>query len=372
VEERAMQKRTSDRALRLAAALSFAALPPALAAQDTPADRLAAKVDRIFRPYARADGPGAVVLVGRGDQILLQRAYGQADLERGVPLAVDSVLDIGSTSKQFTAACVLLLAGEGKLSITDPVRKHVPELPACCDAVTVRHLLLHTSGIPDYIGLLVKAGAEIEDRTNADDAMDGLERVAALLFAPGHKWEYSNSNYFLLAEIVERAAHRPLAEFAAERIFEPLGMASTHVHADATQLVSRRALSYTRGRPGTWRWCFSNWEQTGDGAVFTTVGDLFRWSRNFTTGAVGGEKLLQAMAARGSLDDGTTIDYGMGLLFSEEKGEKTVSHSGAWAGYRADLLRIPERDLVVICLANRDDVNPSGLCLRVAAAARDL
>ena len=331
---------------------------------------LEAKVDRIFRSFAKPDAPGAVVLVGRGAEIVLQRAYGAADLERKVPLATDSVLDIGSTSKQFTAACLLLLEQDGKLALADPVKKHVAELPACFDPVTLRHLMLHTSGIPDYIGLLANGGADLEDRTTADEAMAALAKVQALDFPTGTKWEYSNSNYFLLSEVVERAGKVPLADFARDRIFVPLGLASTHVHTDCTELVPNRAFSYTKGPRGRWRWNFSNWEQTGDGAVMTTVGDLFRWARNFTDGKVGGPKLLAAMATPGTLDDGSAIDYGAGLVFAKSDGRAMVSHGGAWAGYRAELLRVPAEDLVVVCLCNRDDSNPSDLCQRVARAAR--
>ena len=332
---------------------------------------LETKVDDIFKPFSKPDAPGAVVLIARGEQVVLQRAYGSADLERSVPLSVDSVLDIGSTSKQFTAACALMLVGEKKLELEDPVKKHVSELPACCDAVTVRHLLLHTSGIPDYIGLMMKEGFDLEDRTTAEDALAALKRVDALLFAAGSKWEYSNSNYFLLSEVFERVAKQPLAEFAAEKIFEPLRMANTHIHDDSRRLVPNRALSYSKGKRGAWVWNFSNWEQTGDGAVFTTVGDLLRWARNYTTGTVGGEALLKSMSTPGALDDGTALQYGMGLMFTEEKGERIVSHGGAWAAYRAELVRVPERDLTVICLANRDDMNPSVLCRRIVAATRD-
>jgi CubicO group peptidase (beta-lactamase class C family) len=343
---------------------------PLLAAQEPApaADTLADRVDRIFAA-CKPDAPGAVVLVARGDQILLQRAFGLADLERNVPLTVDSVLDIGSTSKQFTAAAVLLLAQQGKLALADAVKKHVPELPACCDAVTLRHLVLHTSGIPDYIGLMAKAGADVEDKTTAADALAALKKIDALVFAPGTKWAYSNSNYFLLSEIVERAGGQPLAEFAQERFFTPLAMASTHIHTDCTQIVKNRALSYSPRRGGGWRWNFSNWEQTGDGSVMTTVGDLLRWARNFETGAVGGKDLLEAMGKPGALDDGTAIDYGMGLRFTTEDGLAVVSHGGAWAGYRAELLRVPSERLVVVCLCNRDDLQPSRLARQVAKAA---
>lgn len=344
----------------------LALLAGAVAAQESPT--LAEQVERLFRAAAKPDAPGGVVSVTRGEQVLHRQAYGLADLERQVPLTVDSVLDIGSTSKQFTAACILMLEQDGKLSLADPVKKHVPELPACCDGITVRHLMLHTSGIPDYIGLMMAADHHQEDRTTADDALEALQLVAKLQFPFGSKWAYSNSNYFLLAVIAERAGGTSLAAQAHERIFAPLGMDATHVHVDCTQLVAKRALSYSRANQG-WKWNFSNWEQAGDGAVMTTVGDLMKWARNFGTGTVGGDALRAAMSKRGALDDGTALDYGAGLMFGDLDGTTCVSHGGAWAAYRAELLRVPSADLVVVCLCNRDDMNPMDLARKIAQAA---
>lgn len=346
--------------------VAFACFAVAAAAAQAP-ESLAVGVDRLLRA-AKEDAPGAVVLVARGDTVLHQKAYGCADLERRVPLQPKSVFDIGSTSKQFTAACLLLLQQEGKLALRDAAKKHIAELPACCAGVTLRHLMLHTSGIPDYIGLL--AGGEhkhdVEDKTTPDDALQAIAKVAQLEFAAGTKWAYSNSNYFLLSLVVERASGVSLAEFAQQRIFGPLGMASTHVHVDCTQLVPDRAFSFTRAAKGGWRWSFSNWEQAGDGAVMTTVGDLHKWSRNFTTGQVGGDALRAAMGEPGTLDDGSKIDYGAGLVFLDLEGTPAIAHSGAWASYRAELLRVPSADLVVVCLCNRDDLDPAGMARKIA------
>lgn len=342
---------------------SVVLLPSLAAAQQT--EPLATRVAGLFRAAGKPGAPGGAVLVARGGEVLLRAAWGLADLERAVPLTADSVFDIGSTSKQFTAACVLLLEQDGALRLVDPVRRYVPELPACTDPVTLRHLLLHTSGIPDYIGRMRAAGHDFEDRTTADDALQALAGVEALQFPAGSRWAYSNSNYFLLAEVVARVAGRPLAEIARERIFVPLGMTTSHVHTDCCALVPGRAFAYSRA-PGGWRWDFSNWEQTGDGAVFTTVGDLLRWSRNSITGTVGGEALRAAMAAPGALDDGTPIDYGMGVMFTEVEGRRAIAHGGAWAGYRAELLRVLEPDVVVACLCNRTDMEPSALARRIA------
>ena len=153
------------------------------------------QVDRLFRGSSRAGHPGAVVLVARGDEFLVAKGYGLADLERNVPLTEDSVLDIGSTSKQFTATCLLLLANDGDLKLDDSVRKHIKELPACCEPVTLRHMMLHTSGLPDYIGLLMAGGQHVENRTTMEDALESLLTIDKLDFAAGTGWAYSNSNY---------------------------------------------------------------------------------------------------------------------------------------------------------------------------------
>ncbi|MFY9341914.1 MAG: serine hydrolase domain-containing protein [Planctomycetota bacterium] len=340
-----------------------------VAAQE-PADSLADRIATLLRATQKPNAPGAVVLVQRGDKVLHERGHGMADLERAIALHPGSVLDIGSTSKQFTAASVLLLEQDRVLALADPVAKHVKEVPACCAKVTLRHLLLHTSGIPDYIGLMMRGDAphHIEDRTTADDALHALAEVPELDFAAGSKWAYSNSNYFLLATVVERASGTPLTEFAKKRIFEPLGMTKTHIHTDCTQLVPDRAFSYSRARSGGWRWNFSNWEQSGDGAVMTTVGDLAKWARNFGSGVVGGPELRTAMSKPGALDDGTALEYGAGLMFGDLEGTPCISHGGAWAAYRAELLRVPSADLVVVCLCNRDDLEPQALCRKIALA----
>ena len=355
----------------LGAAVAQSAAPPSPDQRVPPvlsgakASDLERQVDRMFRGCSRPGSPGAVVLVARDQRVLLQKAYGLADLERNVPLTVDSVLDIGSTSKQFTATCLLLAEQDGKLDLADEVREYVDELPACCNGVTLRHLMLHTSGVPDYIGLMLAGGAAVEDRTSNDDALAALAGIDRLDFAVGSQWQYSNSNYLLISQVVERATGLPLPEFAQTRIFDVLGMQNTHVHRDCTTLVPNRALSYSRGNGG-WRWNFSNWEQTGDGAVFTTVGDLLTWARNFEHGRLGGQQLLDRMSRPGHLDDGGEIAYGTGLIFERLGEHGVVSHGGAWAAYRAELLRIPALGITVVCLCNRDDINPSRLARRIA------
>lgn len=329
-------------------------------------EALNAKVDAIFSEYARADSPGCALGVFRDGRIVYAGGYGMANLELGVPIAPSTVFDLGSTSKQFTAACIVLLAQEGKLSLDDDIRKYLPELPDYGRVITVRHLIHHTSGIRDYLALMSLAGVDFDGVTTEEDALALIARQKELNFPPGEEHLYSNSGYFLLGVIVKRASGKSLARFAAERIFEPLGMKHTHFHDDHTRIVPGRATGYARRKEGGFRIAMSGFEQTGDGAVMSTVEDLLQWDRNFYEPKVGGTALIRQLLAPGTLNSGEKLNYAFGLTLGEHRGLKTVSHGGSWAGYRAELLRFPEQNLSVACLCNLAAANPGRLARQVA------
>jgi len=323
-------------------------------------------VDEVFAAYAKAGTPGCVVGVVRDSRLIFARGYGFANIEHDIPLTPKSVLDIGSTSKQFTAASILLLEQQGKLSINDDVRKFVPELPAYGPTVTILHLLNHTSGIRDYLTLMSVAGVNFDGVTTDDDALRIITRQKALNFPPGSEHLYSNSGYFLLSVIVKRASGKSLRQFAQEQIFAPLDMRETHFHDDHTLIVPRRASAYAPGPEGSFVIDMSGFEQTGDGAVYTTVEDLAKWDRNFYEPKVGGQALVDGLLRSGVLNDGKTIPYAAGLMNGTHKGLPAVSHGGSWAGYRAELIRFPEQRFSVICLCNRGDGNPGAKARQVA------
>ncbi|MGH7443605.1 MAG: serine hydrolase domain-containing protein, partial [Longimicrobiales bacterium] len=277
-----------------------------------------------------------------------------------------TVFDIGSTSKQFTAAALVLLANDGRLSLDDDVREYIPELPDYGSTLTIRHLLNHTSGLRDYIGLMTMAGTDIDDVTGDDEALAAIARQRALNFAPGAEWLYSNSGYFLASLIVKRVSGKSLPEFARVRIFEPLGMRSTLFRDDYRLVIHGRASAYAPSQDGTYAIDMSSWQQTGDGAVFTTVEDLLLWDRNFYEPRVGGQPLLSALQTRGTLTNGDTLSYALGLFIDEYRGARTVSHGGSWGGYRAELLRFPDEHFSVAVLCNLATTNPSALAERVA------
>jgi len=362
--------RNHSRALGAALAstlLGFATLP----AQRSPTDAdtsVHARVDAIFAQWDRTDSPGCALGVYRSGRIEYARGYGMANLELGVALSPQSVFDIGSTSKQFTAMSIMLLARDGKLSLDDDIRKYIPELPDYGKTITIRHLLTHTSGIRDYLTLWALAGVDDADLTTDQDALDLLSRQRELNFAPGDQWLYSNSGFFLASIIVKRVSGKTLARFAAARIFAPLGMAHTRFNDDHMSVIANRATGYApRDSGGGWATAMSNFEQTGDGAVQTSIEDMQRWDENFYTGTVGGAETLSQMQKTATLNDGRKQTYALGLMVDQYRGLHTVSHGGAWAGYRAELLRFPEQHLSVACLCNLARINPSQLARRVAA-----
>jgi CubicO group peptidase (beta-lactamase class C family) len=323
------------------------------------------RIDAVFADINPVDAPGCALGVYRDGKMLYARGYGLADLERRVPITPASVFDLGSTSKQFAAATIVLLAQEGKLSLDDDVRRFIPELPSYERPITIRHLLHHTSGIRDYLGLLRFAGFRYDDVTTPEDALQAISRQRALNFSPGDEHLYSNSGYFLLSIIVERVTDRSLRDEAHDRIFEPLGMHHTEYLGSYNDIVPNRAIGYAPADSG-FEADMPRWLQLGDGAVFTTVEDLLHWEDNSRTGRVGGTALRDTMLTRGVLTNGDTLSYALGLMHGTYRGLPTVHHGGSWGGYLAQLLRFPEQRYAVAVLCNRADVDPDALAHGVA------
>jgi CubicO group peptidase (beta-lactamase class C family) len=330
-------------------------------------DRTAAAVDEVFSDFTKGGSPGCAVAVYRNGRIVYSKGYGLANLEEDVPITPSSVFDIGSTSKQFTAASILLLEKQGKLSTNDDVRKYIPELPDYGQKITLLHLLNHTSGLRDYLTLMDLAGINTDSVTTDEDALQIVARQKALNFAPGSDWLYSNTGFFLLSVIVKRVSGKTLREFAAEDLFNPLGMTHTQYRDDHTALIANRAMAYDpKEKKDGYTLDVSYFEQTGDGAVHTSVEDLLKWDENFYSGQVGGKDFLAEIQEQGKLNSGKVLEYAKGLFIAEYRGLHTVSHGGAWGGYRAELLRFPEQHFSVACLCNRGDANPSRRTHQVA------
>jgi CubicO group peptidase (beta-lactamase class C family) len=326
-----------------------------------------AQIDAIMKPWTGKATPGCAVAVVQAGKVSFSKGYGMADLERGVAITPETVFDIASTSKQFTAATILMLAAAGKLKLDDPIRTYLPEIPALTKApVTIRHLLHHTGGLRDYTTLLGLAGTRNADVATVKEALAALARQRGVMFEPGARYEYSNTGYFLLAQIAERAGKRSLREQIGDQIFKPLAMTRSQILDDHARIIPGRALAYAPDKAGGWHTAMSQWEQTGDGSVQTTVLDLARWDGNFYNPKVGGTALVEALQARGKTADGKELDYGAGLVLGTYRDQPVVSHSGGWAGYRAQLMRFPRLKATMIVLCNAGSADPTGLARSIA------
>jgi CubicO group peptidase (beta-lactamase class C family) len=332
-------------------------------------DKTAIAVDEVFADVAKPGTPGCALGVYRHGKIIYEKGYGFANLEENVPIAPSSVFDIGSTSKQFTAASILLLEKQGKLSVNDDVRKYIPELPDYGKKITILNLLNHTSGLRDYLVLLELAGYNTDSVTTDDDALALIARQKALNFDPGSEWLYSNTGFFLLSIVVKRVSGKALRDFAAENIFSPLRMTHTQFRDRHTELVANRAMAYDpKEKSGGYTLDVSYFEQTGDGAVHTSVEDLQKWDENFYSGEIGGKSFLAEMQEQGQLNNGKTLEYAKGLFLQDYRGLHTVRHGGAWGGYRAELLRFPDQHFSVACLCNFSNSDPESRAEKVAEA----
>lgn len=325
-----------------------------------------AAVDRVFARWNTDETPGCAVAVGKDGRTVLARAYGMADLERGVRNTPATIFEAGSVSKQFTAAAAIILANQGKLSLDDDVRRYIPELPDYGTPITIRHLIHHTSGLRDWGVVASVAGWPRTRRahTNAH-ALDIITRQRALNYEPGKEYSYTNSGYTLLTLIVERVTGESLPEFTRRTFFEPLGMKNTSWRDDFTRIVPGRAMAYRAGQNG-FSILMPIEDVYGHAALLTTVEDLLLWNENLETGKVGGQKFVEEMHRVGRLNDGEEITYAGGIRLMQYRGTLEVNHSGSTGGYQTYLTRFPEQRLSIAVLCNVTGTSPTRLAHQTA------
>jgi len=334
-------------------AATLAAVPTVLLAQ---AATTKPDVDTVFARYAKST-PGCAVGVERDGVPTLAKGYGMADLEHDVPITPDTIFEAGSVTKQFTAAAVLLLARDGKLSIDDPVRKYIPELPDYekSGPLLIRHILNHTSGLRDWGSVASIAGWPRTTRVHTHaHVLEIVSHQQSLNFPPGSNWSYSNTGFNLAAILVARVSGQSFSTFTAERIFKPLGMSHTSWRDDYTRIVKNRAIAYREDREHTGEFKtdmpFEN--VYGNGGLLTTVGDLLKWNENFEEPVVGDRAFVELQQQAGKFNDGRTHGYAFGLYVGNREGLREVYHSGSTAGYSAFLTRFPDQKLSIAVLCN--------------------
>ncbi len=332
------------------------------------------KIDSLFAKY-NSETPGVAVAVLEKGKVIFEKGYGMANLEYDIPITPKTIFHVASVSKQFTTFAIYLLEKEGKISLADNVQKYIPEVPDFGKPITIQHLCSHTSGLKDQWGLLTLAGWRLDDVITTEQILKLVSKQKELNFTPGTQFQYSNTGFTLLAEIVERASGMSFPEYVNKKIFQPLGMTNSQFYDDHEKIVKNRAYSYAN-EDGIYKKRKLNYSNVGATSLFTTVEDLAKWARNFEEPTVGDQELIKRYNEGTVLEsgepailavlNGETIYHAKGQFFRRYKGLMLYNHTGGDAGFRAYLARFPEKEFSVITLSNEASFDRLGNGLTIA------
>lgn len=329
-------------------------------------DEAAGKVDAYLSQWDKEDMPGCAVGVVKDGKLIYKRGVGMANLTYSIPNTPTMLFEVASTSKPFTAMAIALLAEQGKLSIDDDIRKHIPELPNYGDTITIRHLLHHTSGLREYEALIFFGGRGNENAHSEKEVLNLISRQKNINFKPGTEYQYSNTGYLLLGVIVKRVTGKSLRVFSDENLFKPLGMKSTMFRDDRTEIVKNRATGYISGPGGRLRLRTSLDDLVGDGGLLTSVEDLSLWVQNYFDPKVGSKETIRMLTTAGTLNSGEKINYGFGQFHTIYRGLPVIKHSGNVSGFRAQIARYHDQNFAVIALSNNSAIFPAQIVAKVA------
>ena len=322
------------------------------------------RYDTLFRQWSSDSTPGCAVGVMRNGAFVYGRGFGMSDIASRSRMATSTILGAGSLSKQFTAFALAKLAEAGRLSPEDDVRRYIGELPNYGATIRVRDLLNHTSGIRDYLSMIALSGRDPEGRVSRVAALNLIVRQRALNHSPGSTYSYSNSNYFLLALIVERVTAMPFAHYMRDSVFLPQGMRHTRFALDGDVSVGQ-AESYRRTDDGRLEQVAIAGMLSGEGGAYTTIDDMLRWEQMLRRSGA----LVNRFREPGRFPDGRAIGYGWGTEFNSYRTVSTEGHGGTWGGFRAYYLRFPSLGVATVALCNQLEISPFQLTRRLADAA---
>lgn len=314
------------------------------------------RVDALFARYTAPGSPGAVVAVMQGGEVVLNKGYGLASIELGVPITPATRFRIASVSKQFTVSAALMLADEGKLDLKAAPHEYLKELAPL--PVTIDQMMRNCSGLPDFLELLRLGGHGLDKPARPDELFAACIRNKHLNFAPNSRFLYSNTNFLLLGLIVERLSKMKLGDFLAERIFKPLGMSSTMLAAGIDTVIPGLATGYLGDAAIGFRRAAHAYPQGGEGGLTSTVEDLLIWSRHFDQPALQPKNLPAQLAAVSPLTGKHVNRYRRGVQADDLRGLATIGHGGLWPGFRTEFLRVSEADLTVVVIANLGSIDP--------------
>lgn len=314
------------------------------------------KIDVLFSEFD-VSTPGASVMVVKEGEAVYTKGYGSANLEYNTPITDKTQFHIASLSKQFTVFAILLLEKEGKLSLTDEIHTYLPDLPDFGKKITLKNLANHSSGLRDQWDLLAMSGVRLDDVITQNHVMKLISHQKELNFNPGGKYLYCNTGFTLLAEVVKKVSGKSFADFARERIFEPLGMENTHFYDDHTMLVPNRAYSYTE-EEGQFLKSTLSYATVGATGLSTTAEDFVAWALNFENLSVGDQKMIKKM-------DKDRFGFALGQFVGKYNGVPNFFHSGSDAGYRAYFIRLPKERISVAVFSNLSTFNAAGTSLKI-------
>lgn len=334
------------------------------------------KIDSLFQCYSQGK-PGGQLAISHDGQVVYAKAWGMANLETGTPLTTESLIEAGSVSKQFTAAAVLLLENQGKLKLDEPVTKYISGLPSSDKPILIRHLIHHTSGLREWSDIAEFAGSpQVLRVMDNQAALRIISRQKTLNNRPGEAFRYSNSNYILLALLVEKASGMSFADFTKKHIFEPAGMTHTQWRNDYHKVIPGRSQAYEMAK-GKFRTLMPYDAIHGPGGLLTTAQDLLKWNAFYSSGKLGGQALLNLQTALDTLPNGDINNYGAGIFIDYNIAKPTLFHGGATEGYRAKLICSPALGISIAWLSNTsmlDTVgfNPATEVLQMLAKPEDI
>src|SRR5512136_2944121 len=343
--------------------LPLAALGQGAAAKEKPLTA-GEQMDKLFDFWNRLDQPGFAVTVVKDGQVAYQNVFGLASQEHTVPINPDTLFNTATLSQAFVGQAVAMLEKQGRLNLDDDVRKFIPELPDLGTPVKLRHLVYQTSGLRDWLSVLQLAGRDREEVT-VDKVLAVVKAQKQLLFPPGDRYQYTDTNYDLLAEVIKRAVRQPFSEWAWENILKPLKMTQSQFRENSRSVLDNQAFSYNFTRSEYLRG-IDNLSLVGSHSLFSSVAELAKWILNFETGQVGGPDVIAKMTTAGSLNNGITSGSSYGLLIANQRGRRRVSLTGTWAGSGVDFAYFPDDRLGLVVLANWDYTGIDGFASAIA------
>ncbi len=310
------------------------------------------RIDSLFLEWNRPMHPGGAIGIMQHDKIVFSKAYGLASMEYLVPNTPGTIFNTGSVSKQFTAMGIVLLQQQGKLSVDDDIRKYLPELPDFGEVITIRHMLHHTSGLRSLHAMLELAGWRGDDARTNEDLNRFMLNQRDLNFKPGDEYNYCNTGYMLMVNIIEKVSGEKFPAWMKLSIFEPLGMTNTYVEDNYSRIVANNATSYYQMDGGVFERAVEYWGYVGSGNMHSTTDDLLRWLRNFSDPQPGWEAHFKMMQTVDRLNNGEENNYAFGLVIGSYNGLESVGHGGSIGGFRANVITYPEKEISIAILTN--------------------